>query len=174
MVLPGKHVQVLKSILQVVSAKANFVAVKVSPEEGPAVELLCIVRALLKKIKQRVLVGDRVRVVSIDWPALRGVIADISTSQHLNSNSSSNACVQRHGGGCGAAQGRAGRPSGGKRGQRAGCLLHGRPSMGWTDGHSVPGLCRAGADSCLHRAQQSRPGHARAGCSHGCRGGLCC
>jgi ribosome biogenesis GTPase len=36
------------------------------------VTLLCNVRALLKKIKQRVLVGDFVRVIGIDWVDNRG------------------------------------------------------------------------------------------------------
>ena len=35
-------------------------------------ELLCNVRGLLKKIKQSVLVGDRVRVAGIDWEDFRG------------------------------------------------------------------------------------------------------
>lgn len=42
--------------------------------EGDAMrtELLCNVRGLLKKIKQSVLVGDRVRVAGIDWEDYRG------------------------------------------------------------------------------------------------------
>ena len=47
-------------------------SVKVATEEGHTAELLCIVRALLKKIRQTVLVGDNVKVVGIDWPAQRG------------------------------------------------------------------------------------------------------
>ena len=35
-------------------------------------ELLCNVRGLLKKIKQSVLVGDRVQVTGIDWEDRRG------------------------------------------------------------------------------------------------------
>lgn len=68
------------------SAQANFVRVRIdrlaAPEgEGgdggrqqqpPRAELLCFVRALLKKIKQTVLVGDRVRVGGIDWVDGRG------------------------------------------------------------------------------------------------------
>ena len=75
--------------LQVMSKQANFVSVRVTPpsaqyssngcEVGPAppktVELLCAVRALLKKIKQQVLVGDRVNVVGIDWADKRGEAA---------------------------------------------------------------------------------------------------
>ena len=47
-------------------------SVKVATEDGHTAELLCIVRALLKKIRQTVLVGDNVKVVGIDWPAQRG------------------------------------------------------------------------------------------------------
>jgi hypothetical protein len=85
--------------VQVVSAEANFVRVNLSHLESPAHgtrssnssssngasssseaatppvrQLLCTVRALLKKIGQRVLVGDNVRVQPIDWPAGRGVV----------------------------------------------------------------------------------------------------
>jgi hypothetical protein len=37
-----------------------------------AVVLLCNVRALLKKMQQKVLVGDRVQLVGVDWVAERG------------------------------------------------------------------------------------------------------
>ena len=71
------------------SKQANFVSVRVTPpaaqyssngcEVSPApsktVELLCAVRALLKKIKQQVLVGDRVHVVGVDWADKRGEAA---------------------------------------------------------------------------------------------------
>ena len=71
------------------SKQANFVSVRVTPpaaqlssngcEASPAaprtVELLCAVRALLKKIRQQVLVGDRVHVVGIDWADKRGEAA---------------------------------------------------------------------------------------------------
>lgn len=40
---------------------------------GDRVELLCNVRGLLKKIKQSVLVGDRVKVAGIDWEDRRGI-----------------------------------------------------------------------------------------------------
>lgn len=40
----------------------------------PVPQLLCTVRALLKKIGQRVLVGDNVRVHPIDWADGRGVV----------------------------------------------------------------------------------------------------
>lgn len=88
--------------VQVISAEANFVRVNISHVESPmhstpgttsssssngtssprsseaaappVRQLLCTVRALLKKIGQRVLVGDNVRVQPIDWPAGRGVV----------------------------------------------------------------------------------------------------
>ena len=61
------------------AAQANFVRIKVDRVEGaeegtppPRAHLLCVVRGLLKKIKQKVLVGDRVRIVGIDWADGRG------------------------------------------------------------------------------------------------------
>ncbi|XP_015076954.1 small ribosomal subunit biogenesis GTPase RsgA 1, mitochondrial isoform X1 [Solanum pennellii] len=41
------------------------------------VELLCVVKAVLKKIKRRVLVGDKVLVGSIDWVDRRGAIENV-------------------------------------------------------------------------------------------------
>ncbi|XP_006848419.2 uncharacterized protein LOC18438167 [Amborella trichopoda] len=41
------------------------------------VELLCVVRAVLKKIRRRVLVGDKVLVGGIDWVDRRGMIENI-------------------------------------------------------------------------------------------------
>ncbi|KAL3501029.1 hypothetical protein ACH5RR_035478 [Cinchona calisaya] len=48
-------------------------------EEGGRIgmELLCVVKAVLKKIKRRVLVGDKVLVGSIDWVDRRGMIEDV-------------------------------------------------------------------------------------------------
>ncbi|KAM7279780.1 hypothetical protein ACFE04_006914 [Oxalis oulophora] len=43
------------------------------------VELLCIVKAVLKKIKRRVVVGDKVVVGSIDWVDRRGMIENVFT-----------------------------------------------------------------------------------------------
>jgi ribosome biogenesis GTPase len=40
-------------------------------------DLLCVVRALLKKIRRRVLVGDRVLVGAVDWTDRRGMIEDV-------------------------------------------------------------------------------------------------
>lgn len=80
----------------VASAQANFMRVNVvvppehsialkneglkipeGSESGIGVELLCVVRAVLKKIKRRVLVGDKVLVGSIDWVDRRGMIEDV-------------------------------------------------------------------------------------------------
>ena len=63
---------------QVISKEANFVRVRVNGSTEGAetmhepTDLLCSVRALLKKIKQTVLVGDSVQVDSIDWADKRG------------------------------------------------------------------------------------------------------
>eukprot|EP00249_Psilotum_nudum_P019517 c27290_g1_i1 orf=184-1974(+) len=40
-------------------------------------ELLCVVRALLKKINQKVMVGDRVLVSGIDWVDRRGMVEQV-------------------------------------------------------------------------------------------------
>ncbi|KAK9934395.1 hypothetical protein M0R45_021541 [Rubus argutus] len=77
----------------VAAAQANFMRVIVEPRgslpkiedetassaaaSGFQVELLCVVRALLKKIKRRVLVGDKVLVGSIDWVDRRGMIENV-------------------------------------------------------------------------------------------------
>jgi hypothetical protein len=45
--------------------------------QPPRTQLLCTVRALLKKINQRVLVGDRVHVHGIDWLEGRGVVESV-------------------------------------------------------------------------------------------------
>ena len=66
--------------LQVISKEANFVTVRVNTGDVTSnpnpqrTDLLCSVRALLKKIKQSVLVGDNVQVASIDWTDKRGMI----------------------------------------------------------------------------------------------------
>ncbi|KAL0055470.1 hypothetical protein WJX82_000836 [Trebouxia sp. C0006] len=68
---------------QVISKEANFVTVRVNKADvtstaGPErTDLLCSVRALLKKIKQTVLVGDNVQVASIDWTDKRGVVQEV-------------------------------------------------------------------------------------------------
>ena len=66
--------------MQVISKEANFVTVRLHGTDGASTgspvrtDLLCSVRALLKKIKQTVLVGDNVQVASIDWADKRGVL----------------------------------------------------------------------------------------------------
>lgn len=64
---------------RVVSAQANFVRVSVEENsfKPPKDQLLCVVRALLKKMKRHVLVGDRVKVVGIDWTDGRGMVEDV-------------------------------------------------------------------------------------------------
>ncbi|CAA0824514.1 Minichromosome maintenance (MCM2/3/5) family protein [Striga hermonthica] len=72
-----------QAIGTVASAQANFMRVVVNSDsqEGGSrssgVELLCVVRAVLKKIKRRVLVGDRVLVGSVDWVDRRGMIENV-------------------------------------------------------------------------------------------------
>ena len=51
--------------------------VVVPEDSGTGVELLCVVKAVLKKIKRRVLVGDKVLVGSIDWVDRRGMIENV-------------------------------------------------------------------------------------------------
>jgi putative ribosome biogenesis GTPase RsgA len=46
-------------------------------QDLPCSQLLCTVRALLKKMNQRVLAGDRVRVNNIDWNEGRAVVESI-------------------------------------------------------------------------------------------------
>lgn len=48
-----------------------------SSSSKDGVELLCVVRAVLKKIRRRVLVGDKVLVGSIDWVDRRGMIENV-------------------------------------------------------------------------------------------------
>lgn len=99
---PGERIQLSQNqaVGMVAAAQANFMRVivqSVSPETSSAdfvpskrgsvrecseeqkvgVELLCVVRAVLKKIKRRVLVGDKVLVGSIDWVDRRGMIENV-------------------------------------------------------------------------------------------------
>ena len=60
---------------QVLTSKANYVRVEVEKQwhdKVPHSVLLCNVKTLLKKMQQRVLVGDKVKVASIDWQDGRG------------------------------------------------------------------------------------------------------
>ncbi|CAJ1852062.1 unnamed protein product [Sphenostylis stenocarpa] len=68
----------------VAASQANFMRVIVPKNDEPpssgtfrGVELLCVVRALLKKIKRRVMVGDKVLVGSVDWVDRRGWIENV-------------------------------------------------------------------------------------------------
>uniref|UniRef100_A0A803M6Q3 Uncharacterized protein n=1 Tax=Chenopodium quinoa TaxID=63459 RepID=A0A803M6Q3_CHEQI len=58
-------------------AQSNALKAAQGSGRGAGVELLCVVRAVLKKIKRRVLVGDRVLVGSIDWVDRRGMIENV-------------------------------------------------------------------------------------------------
>jgi len=60
----------------VLAAVANFYQVQLD-KEGLSTPLLCTRRSRLKKIGQRVMVGDRVRVEDPDWASLRGAIAEV-------------------------------------------------------------------------------------------------
>uniref|UniRef100_A0A1D1XWZ5 Putative ribosome biogenesis GTPase RsgA n=1 Tax=Anthurium amnicola TaxID=1678845 RepID=A0A1D1XWZ5_9ARAE len=87
---PRRRLLPNQAIGLVTAAQANFVRVIVDAaggggperrsrsEHDPRVgsELLCVVRAVLKKIGRRVLVGDKVVVGSIDWLDRRGMIED--------------------------------------------------------------------------------------------------
>lgn len=42
--------------------------------EKENLNLLCVVRSVLKKIKNHVLVGDFVKVISVDWTDARGAL----------------------------------------------------------------------------------------------------
>ena len=79
----------------VVSHRANFVNVRLQagtlppdgaiPPDGPPPpsELLCVTRQVLKKVKQTVLVGDRVEVGSVDWVLGRGVVESVLPRRSL-------------------------------------------------------------------------------------------
>ncbi|KAG5521853.1 hypothetical protein RHGRI_034173 [Rhododendron griersonianum] len=85
------HLSPNQALGLVAAAQANFMRVIVQSEGSQdhnnnndntsnnrvGVELLCVVRALLKKIKRRVLVGDKVLVGSIDWVDKRGMIENV-------------------------------------------------------------------------------------------------
>ncbi|KAJ6363644.1 hypothetical protein OIU78_003757 [Salix suchowensis] len=77
-----------QAIGTVAASQANFMRVIVTAETDKVedsssssskvgTELLCVVRAVLKKIKRRVLVGDKVVVGSIDWVDSRGMIENV-------------------------------------------------------------------------------------------------
>ncbi len=61
----------------VVAVQANFYRVKLE-SKGKTRFLLCTRRTRLKKIGQKVMVGDRVLVEEPDWQAARGAIGEVS------------------------------------------------------------------------------------------------
>ena len=62
----------------VVAVQANYYQVQLDRgTEFPQASLLCLRRARLKKIGQRVIVGDRVGVEEPDWAGGRGAIAEV-------------------------------------------------------------------------------------------------
>ncbi|KAF6150054.1 hypothetical protein GIB67_002836 [Kingdonia uniflora] len=73
-----------QAVGMVAAAQANFMRVVVESSgfvgrgnNEVGVELLCVVKAVLKKIKRRVLVGDKVLVGSVDWVDGRGMIENV-------------------------------------------------------------------------------------------------
>ena len=61
----------------VVAVQANFYRVKLGSQANNQI-LLCTRRTRLKKIGQKVMVGDRVLVVEPDWVDARGAIAEVT------------------------------------------------------------------------------------------------
>lgn len=61
----------------VVAVQANYYHVKLEGSKAEKTYLLCTRRALLKKLGQKVMVGDRVEVVEPDWAGGRGAISDV-------------------------------------------------------------------------------------------------
>lgn len=64
----------------VVAIQANYYSVRLN--DSPVI-LLCIRRALLKKMGQQVMVGDRVTVEQPDWQGERGAIANVYPRQNF-------------------------------------------------------------------------------------------
>jgi len=69
----------------VVAVQANFYSVRLDPApqggQWSVSHLLCTRRARLKKVGQRVMVGDRVQVEEPDWEGQRGAIAAVLPRQ---------------------------------------------------------------------------------------------
>lgn len=61
----------------VLAVQANFYQVKLQAESLPKLMLLCTRRTRLKKIGQRVMVGDRVLIEEPDWNGDRGAISQV-------------------------------------------------------------------------------------------------
>ena len=67
----------------VLAVQANFYKVQLHPssEKTPTDILLCTRRSRLKKIGQRVMVGDRVAIEEPDWQGKRGAISQVLSRQ---------------------------------------------------------------------------------------------
>lgn len=61
----------------VLAVQANFYLVKLDKGDYPRATLLCTRRSRLKKLGQRVMVGDRVQIEEPDWQGNRGAIAGV-------------------------------------------------------------------------------------------------
>jgi ribosome biogenesis GTPase len=61
--------------------QANYYQVRLDNTQLPTQQLLCTCRARLKKLGQRVMVGDRVLLEEADWADQRGVISQVLLRQ---------------------------------------------------------------------------------------------
>ncbi len=61
----------------VVAVQANFYQVRLDVKNADSSFLLCVRRAILKKIGQKIMVGDRVVIEEPDWSGNRGAIAEV-------------------------------------------------------------------------------------------------
>ncbi|HEY9703747.1 MAG TPA: ribosome small subunit-dependent GTPase, partial [Allocoleopsis sp.] len=61
----------------VVAVQANFYQVRLDVKNAYSSSLLCVRRARLKKIGQKIMVGDRVVIEEPDWLGNRGAIAEV-------------------------------------------------------------------------------------------------
>jgi ribosome biogenesis GTPase len=61
----------------VVAVQANYYFVQLAPDSGQSQPLLCTRRTRLKKIGQKVMVGDRVVVEEPDWQSQRAAISEV-------------------------------------------------------------------------------------------------
>ncbi len=86
--------------LQVRTRKGNYYSVRLDKtltgQKPPLSDILCVPRGLLKKIKQKVLVGDKVKVVGIDWPDAQGNISCFSERYHACNAAGAFQSLRRH------------------------------------------------------------------------------
>lgn len=61
----------------VIAVQANYYFVQLAQSPMPRSQLLCTRRSRLKKIGQKVMVGDRVVVEEADWQGARGAISEV-------------------------------------------------------------------------------------------------